>query len=49
MNVAFSQRLSEIPTDSASMSEPPTTALTQSMPVEEIVLQIETEVHGAPV
>ena len=37
MNVAFSQRLSEIPTDSASMSEPPTTALTQSMPAEEIV------------
>ena len=39
MNVAFSQRLSEIPTDSASMSEPPTTALTQSMPVEEIIYQ----------
>ena len=37
MNVAFSQRLSEIPTDSASMSEPQTTALTQSMTVEKIV------------
>ena len=37
MNVAFGQRLSEIATDSASMSEPPTTASTQSIPVEEIV------------
>ena len=37
MNVTFSQRLSEIPTDSASMSEPQTTALTQSMTVEKIV------------
>ena len=36
MNVAFGQRLSEIATDSASMSEPQTTALTQSMTVEEI-------------
>ena len=37
MNVGFGQRLSEIATDSASMSEPPTTASTQSIPVEEIV------------
>ena len=37
MNVTFSQRLSEIPTDSASMSKPQTTALTQSMTVEKIV------------
>ena len=37
MNVAFGQRLSEIATDSASMSEPPTKASTQSIPVEEIV------------
>ena len=49
MNVTFSQRLSEIPTDSASMSEPQTTALTQSMTVEKNRLQIETGVHGAPV
>ena len=37
MDVAFGQRLSEIATDSASMSELPTTASTQSIPVEEIV------------